>query len=98
MNLIVEKGSICIDGISLTVATVSKTDFQVSVIPHTGEETTLLKKVPGDKVNLENDVVGKYVQKLLGIAPVSEDNNEENKNSGSPKTGLTMDMLKEFGF
>ena len=98
MNLIVEKGSICIDGISLTVATVSKTDFQVSVIPHTGEETTLLKKVPGDKVNLENDVVGKYVQKLLGIAPVSEGNNEENKNSGSPKTGLTMDMLKEFGF
>lgn len=98
MNLIVEKGSICIDGISLTVATVSKTDFQVSVIPHTGEETTLLKKVPGDKVNLENDVVGKYVQKLLGIAPVSEDNNEDNKNSGSPKTGLTMDMLKEFGF
>lgn len=98
MNLIVEKGSICIDGISLTVATVSKTDFQVSVIPHTGEETTLLKKVPGDKVNLENDVVGKYVQKLLGIAHVSEDNNEENKNSGSPKTGLTMDMLKEFGF
>ena len=98
MNLIVEKGSICIDGISLTVATVSKTDFQVSVIPHTGEETTLLKKVPGDKVNLENDVVGKYVQKLLEIAPVSEDNNEENKNSGSPKTGLTMDMLKEFGF
>ncbi|MEE1100631.1 MAG: riboflavin synthase [Agathobacter sp.] len=98
MNLIVEKGSICIDGISLTVATVSKTDFQVSVIPHTGEETTLLKKVPGDKVNLENDVVGKYVQKLLGIAPVSEDNNEENKNSGSQKTGLTMDMLKEFGF
>lgn len=98
MNLIVEKGSICIDGISLTVATVSKTDFQVSVIPHTGEETTLLKKVAGDKVNLENDVVGKYVQKLLGIAPVSEDNNEENKNSGSPKTGLTMDMLKEFGF
>ena len=98
MNLIVEKGSICIDGISLTVATVSKTDFQVSVIPHTGEETTLLKKVPGDKVNLENDVVGKYVQKLLGITPVSEDNNEDNKNSGSPKTGLTMDMLKEFGF
>lgn len=98
MNLIVEKGSICIDGISLTVATVSKTDFQVSIIPHTGEETTLLKKVPGDKVNLENDVVGKYVQKLLGIAPISENYTDDNKNSDSKNAGLTMDMLKEFGF
>lgn len=67
MELIVEKGSICIDGISLTVAAVSDSGFQVSVIPHTGEETTLLKKRPGDLVNLENDVVGKYVQKLLGM-------------------------------
>ena len=54
LHLIVEKGSICIDGISLTVAKVDETGFQVSVIPHTGEETALLEKVPGDPVNLEN--------------------------------------------
>ena len=66
LNLIVEKGSIAIDGISLTVAGVNETEFCVSVIPHTAEETTLLSKKPGDLVNLENDIIGKYVQKLLG--------------------------------
>ena len=76
LHLIVEKGSICIDGISLTVAKVDETGFQVSVIPHTGEETALLEKVPGDPVNLENDVIGKYVERLLGI----QKNEEEKKN------------------
>ena len=68
LNYIVEKGSICIDGISLTVASVSDRDFKVSVIPHTGEETTLLKKKTGLKVNLENDIIGKYVGKLMNIS------------------------------
>lgn len=67
LNLIVEKGSIAIDGISLTVAKVNAVEFAVSVIPHTGEETTLLGKKAGDMVNLENDVIGKYVQKLMGL-------------------------------
>ena len=89
LNLIVEKGSICIDGISLTVADVTSTDFSVSIIPHTGEETTLLRKKPGNIVNLENDVVGKYVQKLLGLAPQKKE---------SKKSTLTMDFLKEYGF
>lgn len=89
MHLIVEKGSVCIDGISLTVARVGEAGFQVSVIPHTGEETTLLEKVPGDLVNLENDVIGKYVEKLLGI----KKNEEEKKESG-----ITMKFLEEFGF
>ena len=65
LALIVEKGSICIDGISLTVAALDDDSFQVSIIPHTGSETTLLTKAVGDPVNLENDVVGKYVQRLL---------------------------------
>ena len=65
LNLIVEKGSIAIDGISLTVAGVSDSEFSVSVIPHTAKETTLLSKKAGDTVNLENDIIGKYVQKLL---------------------------------
>lgn len=71
LQLIVEKGSICIDGISLTVAKLKSTSFSVSIIPHTGEETILLSKKPGDMVNLENDVVGKYVQRLLGIKTAS---------------------------
>ena len=83
-GLIVEKGSICIDGISLTVAAVSSRDFRVSVIPHTGEETILLKKRPGDTVNLENDIVGKYVQKLLVPRPGAG--------------GLSQERLAELGF
>ena len=70
LNLIIEKGSIAIDGISLTVAKVNAVEFAVSVIPHTGEETTLLGKKAGDMVNLENDVIGKYVQKLMGLGRV----------------------------
>mgnify|MGYP002509579085 CR=1 FL=1 len=88
LRLIVEKGSIGIDGISLTVASVSETSFQVSVIPHTGEETTLLKKKAGDVVNLENDIVGKYVEKLLGLG---------NGGKAKESSGLTMDFLREYG-
>lgn len=66
MRYIVEKGSVAIDGISLTVAKVFKDAFSVSVIPHTGAETTLLSKKAGDRVNLECDIVGKYIEKLLG--------------------------------
>lgn len=85
IRYIVEKGSICIDGISLTVAKVSDGNFSVSVIPHTAEQTTLLKKRAGDIVNLENDIVGKYVEKFLGV--------EQNRPGG-----ITMEMLSEYGF
>jgi riboflavin synthase len=88
LNLIVEKGSICIDGISLTVAEVTNSDFMVSIIPHTGSETTLLSKNKGDIVNLENDIIGKYVEKLLGLVPKND----------SKKSNLTMDMLKVLEF
>lgn len=66
MRYIVEKGSIAVDGISLTVARVFKDAFSVSIIPHTGAETTLLTKKAGGRVNLECDIVGKYVEKLIG--------------------------------
>lgn len=62
---IVEKGSIAIDGISLTVAKVSNKDFSVSVIPHTLSQTILKHKKINDEVNLENDIIGKYVEKIL---------------------------------
>ena len=74
MRYIVEKGSVSIDGISLTVAKTFKDAFSVSIIPHTGKETTLLSKKAGDKVNLECDVIGKYVEKLIGKSSgISED-------------------------
>lgn len=66
MRYIVEKGSIAIDGIILTVARVFKDAFSVSIIPHTGSETTLLSRKSGDRVNLECDIIGKYVEKLVG--------------------------------
>ena len=88
LDLIVEKGSICIDGISLTVATVSDQDFQVSIIPHTAKETTLIHKKVGSLVNLENDIVCKYIKKLM------ENNQEEQAKKAS---GLTMEMLEEYG-
>lgn len=87
MKYIIEKGSICIDGISLTIAKVEEHSFFVSVIPHTGKETTLLGKKNGDEVNLENDIVGKYVGRLLSFQ------GEEKKESS-----LTMEMLREYGF
>lgn len=71
LKYIIEKGSVCIDGISLTVAKVTNSYFAVSVIPHTQKVTNLAEKKVGDFVNLENDVIGKYVEKLM---------NFENKN------------------
>lgn len=88
LRYIIEKGSIAIDGISLTVAYVDDQRFKVSLIPHTGANTTLLSKKAGDVVNLENDVVGKYVEKLLKN-PVEEESKPEI---------LTMDFLAKNGF
>ena len=65
LHYIIDKGSIAIDGISLTVAAVSKEDFSVSIIPHTLQQTTLARRRTGDLVNLENDMVGKYIEKFL---------------------------------
>lgn len=65
LRYVVEKGSVTIDGVSLTVAAVHPDGFSVAVIPHTTEVTTLGTKGPGDPVNLELDVVAKYVESLL---------------------------------
>lgn len=88
LRYIVEKGSIAIDGVSLTVAAVDETSFSVSIIPHTGAQTILLGKKPGETVNLECDVIGKYVEKLL--APYTAE-----KGTAS---GITMEFLARNGF
>ena len=98
LRYIIEKGSIDIDGISLTVAYVDDTCFKVSIIPHTAGETTLLDGKPGKVVNLENDVVGKYVEKLL--MPYKGDDTDEKLSNGnaSDRSGLDMKFLAENGF
>lgn len=84
---IVAKGSIAIDGISLTVNSVTTDSFSVNVIPHSAEMTTLKLRKPGDAVNIETDIIGKYVERLLhGDGPA--------KDSG----GLSLNRLMENGF
>ena len=87
LRLIVEKGSITMDGISLTVTAVAEGEFSVSVIPHTAINTTLLDKRAGDTVNLENDIIGKYVEQLLGRASQKEKDSK-----------ITRDFLLHNGF
>jgi riboflavin synthase len=84
VRYIIEKGSIAIDGISLTVVDHTDTSFRVSVIPHTAAETTLGFKRPGDKVNLEADVLAKYIERLLP--------------GGKGKPDITKGFLAEHGF
>ncbi len=89
LRYIVEKGSITIDGVSLTVAYVDSEVFKVSIISHTGKETTLLSKKIGETVNLECDVIGKYVEKLLGLT---------SKENESRKNNINENFLRENGF
>ncbi|MDO4534579.1 MAG: riboflavin synthase [Clostridium perfringens] len=87
LKYVILKGSIAIDGVSLTVAYVDDKEFKVSIIPHTAEETILLNKNIGSKVNLEYDLIGKYVEKLLFF------NKEDNI-----KKDIDKDFLIENGF
>ena len=73
LELVVEKGSIAMDGVSLTVAERTDTTFSVSLIPTTQQDTTLLSKRPGDRINLETDIVGKYVRQLLHGADAKQE-------------------------
>ena len=73
MKYIIEKGSVALDGISLTVAVVGNDFFKVSIIPHTASETTLLSKNAGDIINIECDIIGKYVEKLMSYQPVQKE-------------------------
>ena len=69
LRYIVEKGSVALDGISLTVAAVTRRDFSISAIPHTVRQTVLQERREGDIVNVETDVIGKYIEKLTARTP-----------------------------
>ena len=87
LRYIVEKGSVTVDGISLTVASVSEKQFSISAIPHTVEQTVLKEKKAGDSVNLETDIIGKYVEKLM--QPAVPD---------AQKSRITKEFLSRYGF
>lgn len=87
MKYIVEKGSIAIDGTSLTVAYANSEIFKVSIIPLTRNETTILSKKIGEEVNLECDVVGKYIERLIIF-----------KQNEKDSSSINMDFLRENGF
>lgn len=83
LRYVIRKGSVAIDGISLTVADVDASGFSVAMIPHTAKLTTLGFKAAGDTVNLESDIIGKYVERLLG---------------GRAPEALSLDLLRKNGF
>ncbi len=85
--LLVPKGSVAVDGISLTIAALAGQYFEVAVIPYTLQSTTLGEKRPGAQVNLEADLIGKYVMRLA-----------EERQPGPTRPGVTLSLLKEHGF
>jgi riboflavin synthase len=85
---LVEKGSVAVDGISLTVAECGDNEFTVSVIPHTAQSTTLGNKKAGDRVNLENDIIAKYVEKFL----------RQREDPGKPTSRIDASFLSQHGF
>ena len=87
---VVEKGSIALDGVSLTVNRVEKQFFEVNIIPHTLAHTTLNEWKEGDRINIETDLIGKYIQKML-TAYVSQ-------GADKSKEGITLEKLSKLGF
>ena len=92
LKYVVEKGSITIDGISLTVARVDSQSFAISAIPHTVSVTVLADRKPGDIVNLETDIIGKYVEKLLHFSQ------EEAAPAPKQSSGITKEFLTRYGY
>jgi riboflavin synthase len=85
---IAEKGSICVDGVSLTVNGIAGADFNVMIIPHTLQVTTLKHLTPGSRVNIEVDLVARYLERLMLGASAADANDP----------GITQDLLVRYGF
>lgn len=85
---LIEKGSIAVDGISLTINSCTASDFCVTIIPYTAENTTIGMKKVGDSVNIEVDLIGKYVERLLKV----------NKNFSGQREGIDLDLLEKHDF
>lgn len=101
LRYIVEKGSVAIDGISLTVTETDDTGFSVSLIPHTAKMTTLGYKSVGDSVNLETDILARYVEKMLGLQKTADglpDSRRTEIAGENSEDGLTEAFLRQHGF
>ncbi len=85
-HYIAMKGSICIDGTSLTVNKITNADFEINIVPHTQQQTIIKNYKPGTKVNLEVDLIARYLERLL----MKQDDNTAN--------GITLDALAKAGF
>lgn len=94
LKYIVEKGSVTVDGISLTVAAVCQEHFSVSAIPHTAAVTILKERKIGDTVNLETDIIGKYVEKLL----FSQQTNASASGPAESSSAITAEFLAKYGY
>ena len=88
---LVSKGSVALDGISLTINEVQGTSFSLAIIPHTAQVTTVGKKSTGDRLNIETDIIGKYVERFLQQAELVP--KEKGKSSS-----ITQDFLTKYGF
>lgn len=89
---LIEKGSVAVEGISLTINRCHDRGFEVNIIPQTGKETTLLKKRPGDGVNIETDLIGKYVEKFLRNATAGR------PLKGAGSAAVDIQFLHKHGF
>ena len=87
LRYLVEKGSVAVDGISLTVNKVDADGFAVAVIPHSLDKTTMKMRREGDEVNIETDLLGRYVERLL-----------QKGEAGSAESGMTLEFLAKNGF
>lgn len=87
----IEKGSVAIDGISLTINRCTKTEFEVSIIPHTASITTIGIKNSGDRVNIETDMIGKYIKKFLHTGYLKTNDSVESRD-------ISMEFLAQKGF
>lgn len=91
MHYIIEKGSVTINGVSLTVNGVRKDGFDVNIVPHTASQTTIGDLRPGEQVNIETDLIGKYVEKMIGMWGGTAE-------KGKSESRIDIDFLKEHGF
>ena len=106
LELVVKKGSVTLDGVSLTVAERTERTFSVSLIPTTQTDTTLLRKRPGDKINLETDIIGKYVERLLQPMKAQPEwkagtemrSAETDSGADLGRGGITKEFLTRYGF
>ncbi len=88
VRYLIVKGSVAVDGVSLTINTIEATRFAVSIIPHTAAWTTIGFKNTGEHVNVETDMIGKYVERFL----------TSGRNPAAPPSGVTMEMLAKAGY